>query len=334
MTGQLYVQLQSAGGNPSWLRLLQIQLVRWWLWAALTPLLQHLARRWSPQRVGNARSATVIGTVALALLPLTVAYGMFIDLTVFQGIVMAPDEWMTRIARGSLVGIPVFAVIYGGIIGLTYASDFYLEYQLRQREAETLRAALAEARLQALQLQLQPHFLFNTLHTIATLMEEDVTRARRMTARLGDLLRATLEVSGESLVPLRDEVRLARRYLDIEKARFEERLQLAWEVADHLLDQPIPTLTLQPLVENAVRHGVSKRPHGGRVVVSAHRTGADLLLKVEDDGVGPPAAPRFGVGLSSIQERLTEQYGAAASLRLETNSHGGCTATVRLPCKT
>lgn len=331
IAGQLYVQLQAAGRAPSWWSLLLIQLLRWWPWALLTPWIQRVARN-NPLRRGRlGRPLAALALTGAALALLMAAWAVFIDLRLFQGIRMDAATWVVRIARSAVINLPTFLAAYGGILTVTYLSDMYTEYQRRQTEAERLRSDLAEARLQALQLQLQPHFLFNTLHTIAALMDEDVERAQRMTARLGALLRATLELSDDPLVPVEQEIRLAELYLDIERARFEDRLQVEWQIDPESLGVQVPTLTLQPLVENAVRHGVGARSEAGRLLVRIARQQGELTIEVHDDGAGPPASPRFGTGLSSIRDRLEQCYGEGASIRLAPRDGGGCIATVAIP---
>ena len=190
------------------------------------------------------------------------------------------------------------------------------------------------ARLQALRYQLNPHFLFNALNGVSTLVTEEHTReATDMLAQLSDFLRMTLEADDVAEVPLADEVDYVRRYLDIEQARFGDRLRVRFDVAPGVLAARVPALVLQPLVENAVKYAVAPREAGGSIEIGADASASDLVLSVEDDGpgVGGDGAGGFGVGLANVRARLREQYGDAGRLDLDEAPGGGLRAVVRLP---
>ncbi|WP_181373250.1 sensor histidine kinase [Massilia glaciei] len=182
----------------------------------------------------------------------------------------------------------------------------------RQRELQVAehKAALVHAQLQSLKIQLQPHFLFNTLHAIASLMHYDVDTADRMLNRLSELLRISLQEVGSPVVTLRQEIGFIEAYLDIEKIRFEERLRISWHIPDALLGFEIPPFILQPLVENAIKYGVAPRGDGGSIAIRAHADGHDMLLEVEDDAPATLEAQKgFGIGLRNTRERLDALYG-------------------------
>ncbi|MCE9666438.1 histidine kinase [Myxococcus stipitatus] len=205
---------------------------------------------------------------------------------------------------------------------------------VRQRRADQLQAQLAEARLQALASQLRPHFLFNALNAVASLVHVDPDAAERMLARLGDLLRHGLDSHGRQEVTLREELDALAPYLDIERVRFGPRLSVTYDVPPEVLEARVPYLALQPLVENAIRHGLAPRAEPGRIDIRAERDGGTLCLRVQDDGVGPPAqvAPRGGgVGLSNLRARLTTLHGARATLALRPASPRGTVVEVRVP---
>ena len=206
-----------------------------------------------------------------------------------------------------------------------------------QLQAERERALSAEtlasgARLQALRYQLNPHFLFNTLNAVSTLVVERRTaEATRMIARLSDFLRLTLENRASDEVPLAEEIDFAQRYLDIEQVRFGDRLQMSIDIAPDARDASVPALILQPLVENAVKHGIATREEGGRIAVRAERIGAALRITVSDDGPGLGAVYAAGIGLANTRERLRTLYGAAQRMELQSPPEGGLRVVLELP---
>lgn len=204
---------------------------------------------------------------------------------------------------------------------------------LAATRAAALETQLAQAELRALRMQLQPHFLFNTLHTIGALVDEEPATARRMTTRLGDFLRMTLEGSSAPEIPLQQELTFLRHYLDIEQIRFGPRLTVVEAVDAALHEAKVPNLILQPLVENALRHGLAPRKGGGTLTMRAERVGEDLRLQVEDTGKGLPSQPRLGIGLSNVARRLAQLYGDRGTLTLEPAPGGGTCATVSLPLR-
>ncbi len=221
-------------------------------------------------------------------------------------------------------------------VSVSIASAWRLRQQAaeRDRRALELTASLSQAKLEALRLQLQPHFLFNTLNAMATLVHRDPAAADEMITNLGDLLRLVLEAT-QTEVPLRRELELVDRYLAIERVRLGERLRVERVIAPGVLDAAVPPLMLQTLVENAVRHGIEPRRASGTVAVRAERVGDRLRLSVADDGVGLPAADtrseRRGVGLANTEARLHELHGAAARLVLLAPPEGGTRVEIELP---
>jgi LytS/YehU family sensor histidine kinase len=191
--------------------------------------------------------------------------------------------------------------------------------------------------LQALKMQLHPHFLFNTLHAVSMLNFTDVDASNRMLVQLSDLLRITLENSGTQEVRLRNELDFLRRYLDIEQTRFHDRLSVEIEADPRLLDAYVPNLILQPLVENAIRHGVGKLARPGHVRVRALRNGNDLILEVRDDGTGLPDSWDLerdgGIGLSNTRARLAQLYGGRQTLELSGLATGGVLARILMPLR-
>lgn len=221
--------------------------------------------------------------------------------------------------------------IYLAVVSIAHALLFYRRAQARERRSLELEASLAKARLDALAMQLQPHFLFNSLNAIAALVHKDPEAADEMLGALSDFLRMTLESSGEPELPLRRELEFIERYLAIEKVRFGDRLRFTIDVEPGTLEARVPALVLQPLVENAVRHGIEARPGEGLITISAARSDSRLLLKVTDNGAGLRNAPGSGggIGLTNTRSRLRELYGDAATLELR--NEGGVSVLLSLP---
>jgi LytS/YehU family sensor histidine kinase len=182
-------------------------------------------------------------------------------------------------------------------------------------------------------MQLQPHFLFNTLNTVAELVHTEPDAADQMITRLGRLLRLSLDNAGHQIVPLRQEIDFLRVFLDIEQVRFQDRLQVVWDIAPETLEASVPTLLWQPVLENAIRHGVTPLTGRGRIVIAARREGGELVLEIRDNGMGLPVGgvPREGVGLRNIRERVHQLYGTKAMFTLSPALGGGVIATLRLP---
>jgi two-component system, LytTR family, sensor kinase len=224
---------------------------------------------------------------------------------------------------------------YWLIVIIYWALDYYRKYRQREVEAAQLESKLAQAQLQALKMQLHPHFLFNTLHAVSMLNFTDVDAANRIIVQLSDLLRLTLENSGAQEIRLRGELDFLRRYLDIEQTRFHDRLSVEIDADPKLLDAYVPNLVLQPLVENAIRHGVGQLARPGRIVVRAARNANDLLLEVRDDGAGLPDGWQIdrnaGIGLSTTVARLRQLYGNRQQFTMANLPDGGTAARITIP---
>lgn len=333
------------------------QLGIWWFWAAITPVVWWLGRRFPFERKRFAKS---IGIHAICAVVIATLFALAAVVVVFITLyATASKESFATIFRGFLSSrLPLGIVLYFAVLGVGSALDS--QKRLRQREvhASLLSAALARAQVQALQTQLQPHFLFNTLHAIGMLVHEDPAAAARMLTRLGDLLRQTLALTDVPEISLRDELSVLNDYIGIERVRFGDRLTVEIDVDEALLDAAVPTFVMQPLVENAVRFGVTSRVGPGRIRISAKRIDDSLRLSVDDEGPDVSAtkaaetpspnsqaslsqssfAPmardgRNGVGLASTRARLSTLYPPplGASIELHKLQNGGTTAVVTLP---
>jgi hypothetical protein len=228
----------------------------------------------------------------------------------------------------SRVNLPIYWII----VSITHALMYYRRAQERERKAVELEARLADAKLDALRMQLHPHFLFNTLNAISTLVHKDPHAADEMIANLSELLRATLDAEGQE-IPLRQELGLLERYLEIQQARFGDRLKIEKHINASALDGLVPTLILQPLVENAIRHGIEPRTTPGLVVIEAQRKDGLLQLSVADNGAGmqKSAGKPPGIGLANTKARIKELYGSTASLILNSKSGEGFSVQIEIP---
>jgi len=235
--------------------------------------------------------------------------------------------------------IPVGTLLYQGFVLLTWSLLYFginavLELEQEKRRASAAEALAHQARLEALRSQLEPHFLFNTLNAISTLVVEgENAQAAKMIARLSDFLRLTLETVERPEISVAEELEFVRRYLEIEQVRFGDRLRVTIEAAPEVMSNRVPALLLQPLVENAVKHGVLARELGGSLTVHVARDNGELVLSVQDDGPGIPQGQplRHGVGLSNTAARLQEIYGPSARFHVGAGPGGGVTVTVAIP---
>jgi two-component system, LytTR family, sensor kinase len=230
---------------------------------------------------------------------------------------------------------------YWLILGVALAFDYYLRYRDREMAAERLQHGLTGARLQALKMQIHPHFLFNTLNAISALVPAEAQPARRMVARLGDLLRTSLEHEETQEVTLAEELKFLEPYLEIEEIRLGDRLSTSYEISPATVRARVPHLILQPLVENSIRHGIVTRAGSGSVTIrSAFDQGRDvLILEVEDDGVGlrpgyENGAVDGGRGLMNIRARLEQLYGPRQSLTVQNRDEGGVMVRIEIPFRT
>jgi LytS/YehU family sensor histidine kinase len=224
------------------------------------------------------------------------------------------------------------AFTYAAVLGVATTLLYHQRVRERELRAAQLEAQLALAQVQALKMQVHPHFLFNTLHAITVLIREDPTAATRVVTRLGDLLRLTLSRATTTQVSFRHELEILTLYLEIERTRFHDRLVIEYDVQPATLGALVPDLILQPLVENAIRHGVSPNPGTGRIQVRSRREGDSLVLEILDNGAGLPSErPTDGIGLTTTRARLERLYGDRHQLTLATLPEGGCVARIRIP---
>jgi LytS/YehU family sensor histidine kinase len=232
-------------------------------------------------------------------------------------------------------GILSSLVLYGAILAISYVLDSRARLAHQQTETARLNELLSKVQLDALRRQIEPHFLFNTLNAVAGLVREGRNDAAvEMIAGLSDFLRRVLQGSTQQQVPLEEEMEFAKKYLDIQKVRFAERLQLSMDVPKELYPAQVPSLILQPMVENAVKHGIAKRAQGGAIRIAASRSNGMLTLSVSNDGPSLPAdweMTRSGIGMSNVRTRLQSLYGNAFELSMRNQEAGGVEVSVSLP---
>jgi two-component sensor histidine kinase len=320
----------SEGENPNWGRMLTWYLASFWVWMLLVPLLAWMGRRTAGAGWRRFCLVHVPASVAIALLQVVARVGVF--WVIWHADITTVHSFGEYLQREFVFNFYFAQLTYWVILAVLRGMDSRRHLRDERVRSARLETQLAQSQLQAMRMQLQPHFLFNTLNAISALALAEPNRARRMIARLGDLLRLTLEERHAPLVALSHELELVRCYLEIQHERFQDRLQTQFDVADETLQAAVPGMLLQPVVENALRHGLLDKTTPGSVLVRARREGGYLHLSVEDDGLGlPENGVVEGVGLGTTRERLRMQFEHSASLEIRPRPDGGTRVQMRLP---
>jgi sensor histidine kinase YesM len=306
-------------------------------WAALTPLVLWLARHFPLERERWLRSLSVH---VFASLLIGLATRGFRDFMFFY-LIAEPESRMSfsKLFLNVYLFFDYGSMIYWLILLVWYAFNYYHRYREGEIKTTRLEAQLAQAQLQALKMQLNPHFLFNTLHSISALVHKDADSADKMIARLGDFLRLTLDSAGAQEVSLQQELEFLKCYLDIERIRFKDRLTVQMSIEPQALHARLPNLILQPIVENAIRHGIAPRTSHGQIEIEARRYNGILHVQITDNGPGLPSNGNTGsifkgVGLSNTKARLQQLYGADHRLDLSNTSRGGLSVILEIPFNT
>jgi signal transduction histidine kinase len=316
--------------GPSWGDII-FSGTEWLFLGALTPITYQLAKRFPIRRetLGRTLGVHVIGSLILCVGWATAGVALRYALGMVPARALAGN-----LASWLLTSLPWSVFMYFAVLGSVYAFMYFSEAREREAQSARLAAQLAEARLGALRMQLNPHFLFNSLNAIGVLVrDQNTATASRMLELLGDVLHSVLRSDARHEIPLGEELRFLEQYLAIEQVRFSDRLRVSWSIDDRLRSAAVPGFILQPLVENALRHGVAKRSDLGTIDVAARLEGRILVLSVTDNGPGLASsdANGVGVGLANTRERLRTMYDVDASLSLESLPGGGAVATIRLP---
>jgi two-component system LytT family sensor kinase len=329
-----YMQSQLRNEPPQW-RWVIFAGVDWLLYAVLTPGVFRLSRRFPLQREEVASRVALHIAGALGMCVAWATLGQFLRMAIFPP---PPDftamKFWLALEGWIFTTLPFGTGIYFALVGIEHALAFMAQARERETQAVRLTAQLAEARLGALRMQLNPHFLFNSLNAITVLVrDQNTAAASRMLELLSDVLRLVLRADGSNETPLATELDFLERYLAIEQVRFSDRLGPRLDVDAPLRRAAVPHFILQPLVENALRHGIARRADAGLLEVTAKRDGDTLVLTVRDDGPGlASAGPSVtGVGLANTRARLAALYGGRASLEIANAAGGGVLVTIRLP---
>lgn len=331
-TTQAGFYLRAQEPHLGWTHVVERVVPIWAIWALLTPVVFAAAARFPLDRGGLRRvfplHLAIASAVALAGALAATAVAMALGWPAGEGY-----GWGTMLQRYMARRLHVNLLVYAALVGAYHAVEYRRRLHEREAAAAELRTRLAEAQLQSLREQLQPHFLFNTLNAVSVLALKGETQSVvRMLSRLSELLRLTLDGAPGQQVTLRQELAVLERYVDIERVRFPDRLEVRVDAAPETHDALVPSLLLQPLVENAIRHGIAQTVGAGRVEVRAERRGGRLWMEVRDTGPGfAPGAQREGIGLANVRARLACLYDDESRFTLENAPEGGAVVTVEVP---
>ena len=343
---QLYLAYSRSRQPISWAKALFLELTYWYLVGILSPAILWLARKF---RIDRQRwlSSLLVHIAAGGLFSFVhSAIYLFISLSISDGGYANPFSSVSELFRLVFsLNLALRFLTYALIVTISHAFDYYQRYREGELKASHLEADLARARLQALKMQLHPHFLFNTLHSISALVHRDAEAADRMIARLGELLRLTLDNSGDNEVALERELEFLDLYLEIQRIRFADSLIIQKEIEPETLQARVPCLILQPIVENAIRHGIEPRGMLGTIKIKAKTQNGSVVVQVEDNGPGLPFEGLYrnrsgrndvlvceqGIGLANTQTRLKHLYGESSRFELTRAVSGGLLVTIKIP---
>jgi sensor histidine kinase YesM len=333
-TSQEYIRQTYYGRPFEWRSMLAVWLGSAYLWAALTPFILYLTRRFPIEKGRWLRG--ILAHLLLGVIFSLIELLGFVSVGPLLGLPPLRKSFLSSYAAAFVIDFHWDLLTYWAIVGLIHAFDYYRKYQERELKASQLQTQLAQAQLSALKMQLHPHFLFNTLNAIVVLVRKNSNQAAAdMLTGLSELLRYTLENTGAQEVSLKQEIEFLERYLEIERVRFQDRMRVVMKIDQETLDAQVPSLILQPLVENAIRHGIGKRAVAGLVEISARRQDGMLRLQVRDDGPGLPnngaEVNGRGIGLQNTRARLEQLYGSAQRFDLHNEASGGAVATLTIP---
>lgn len=339
------VWLLAIQGEFNWVAFLDVyipEIIFWGMWGVATPVIFKLSRRFSYPL--QPLSWKWIVHIPIAAVVITATYASYLGLYALHFQICAwagfaiPGELGTQLSGRTIsllgFGLPLGYMVYGLLLGVSQITAHYDRLREEEKRSSALQTQLAQAELLALKMQLHPHFLFNSLNTISATLHVDKEAADKMITKLGDFLRLTLEHADRAMVLLEEEIDFCRRYLEIEKHRFEDQLDVTFNVSSEAEKAEVPYLILQPLVENAIKHGVSQSLDTGTIAITALCEGEALVVRIENSG---PVAQHdeenvhYGIGLSNTVQRLQQQYGKAAGFLMEQNLAGLTQVTLRLP---
>jgi len=319
---------------PFW-RILSWELVSGYVWFALSPLILFLTNKF-PFEGSRWKISLPVHVVAAVIVAL---FQQLIDAFLLTRLGYPPGREFTTLGVAYqyfvFVNLHLSILIYAGVVGIKSAYSYYQKYRERELQASKLEARLAQSRLQVLKMQLHPHFLFNTLNAISELIYKDPESADRMLTDLSDLLRLSFENLEVQEIPLKQELEFLEKYLEIEQMRFHDRLSVNMHISPETLHASVPNMILQPLVENAIKHGIAPRSSGGKIDINSVRSNGHLEISVIDDGIGVPFGDlenlHEGVGLSNTRRRLRHLYGDGHRFDLRKLDNGGVGVSLEIP---
>jgi signal transduction histidine kinase len=328
-----YMQGRLGNGPPASAWELVWRGADWLIYGALTPVVFAASRRFPLRQGVVGRHLLLHFVLALTLCGVWAGVGVLLRRAIVPG--PAGEISVQFFVSWLFVTLPFGVAIYFFVLGVEHAAYYFVAARDRDTQTARLSAQLAEARLGALRMQLHPHFLFNSLNAIGVLIrDQDTTGASRMVELLSDVLRQVLHAARVQETSLEDEMTFVRNYLAIEEVRFADRLQVGFDIDPTVRSAAVPAFVLQPIIENAMRHGIAKRPDSGILRIVARREGDDLVLIVTDNGPGPeptPVGAPTGVGLANTRARLATLYGDRGSVTIAPARTGGTVATLRFP---
>jgi two-component system LytT family sensor kinase len=322
-------------GRRDWI-FAALQFPRYMLWAPLTPLIFAAVRRFPFRGPGLARSIAIHACIALLCTTFVEALSAQLQLLLLMNKRYGtPDFSVLPFTLGYVFPrLSIGVLAYAAVVAVASALDYQRRLRDEAVHVSQLQRDLSDSQVQAIKMQVQPHFLFNTLHAVNVLIEKEPIAATRMVTRLGDLLRHTLSRAAVAEVPLRTELDVLQLYLEIERTRFPDRLTVRIDAPTETLDALVPDLILQPLAENAIRHGIQSDTGAGSVDVQVSRVGASLVIEVRDSGRGPEHEITERIGLTTVRGRLARLYGDAHEFSLAAEPTGGGIARIRIPFRT
>ncbi len=332
-SGETYFYYLLEGKPISFISNLKLSLANWLVWALLSVVIIVLARR-IPIDLRNWYYSIPTHLI-LALIFAAVHAFVF---HIFAMMIKSGPLWDLHMILVQLIKEIVFnMIVYWIVIGLCMLTDYQKKNRQHELKTSQMETQLAQAQLEVLKMQLHPHFLFNTLHAISALVKKDPAAADKMIGRLGDLLRMTLEKSGEQEILLKDELEFLKLYLEIEKTRFQDRLNVNLNIDRNALDCVVPNLILQPLVENAIKHGIAKKSTKGEINIKTEFIDSRLSITINDNGSGLKQGINSGIiegfGLSNTRKRLEQLYGKGHNFSIGNSESGGVNVTLVIPCR-
>lgn len=332
-SSQAYLEYEIRGNQASWPAMFAWEGPAWALWGLLTIAIFRLTQRFPLDRKHWLRYLPIYLAAAVLCAPIHLILHVFFNRMLYPAYGTLAEALQINFFSRITWRIFVFAILALACHGWGAQRRFRNE----ERKATDLHVQLVQAQLEALKMQMHPHFLFNTLHSLSELIHRDTRAAEEVIVRLADFLRLSLRDPGQQEVPLRKEVEFLQCYLEIEKVRLQDRLQIVMEIEPALLDIPVPHFILQPLVENAVRHGIAPRSGPGKVEIRASQSDSELRIEVIDNGAGLSTTAdscfQKGLGLSNTRARLEKMYGPGSHLQLRNHPQGGMVATLNIPLR-